>query len=761
MAASKPVSAWAPDDVYAWLGSPSIKLGQYSQLFLDNCVDGFRLLHDGDDASYLKEISRADRKILKKHVSLLRLRADDRELALANRRSLSLNEDWSVLRDGLLLKAKKSKGILSSTNLRRFVLLQEKHSHRARFDYYEGKTLHGTIDLSQFRVTAVPGSAAFEITTPDRVLHLLAEHNNMAEAHAWVLALQQLDVAPPGARLDRTHSTVLRSRAGIYFQMGDELLPMAHRPRRVSSRRSLHDVFSSSVSPVGSVEPRFSVGALDPLLHKGPDDTRATDVQDALDELDRCVEAAEARDSRAEQSTLPDVFDSTLNSTRESVGDATTGSALNITRDVIDDRPAVGASGSPRSSDDRAVARLPPIVEDPPRAASVSPQRMMSTPTQLDRYLSIFSSPTSSLASITPATSAARRRREVLRRPALPQRRLSLRVVSTRAIPVQRVTSYEEGDVISGPPLFRLADLQWGPLIGEGYFGRVFRCGIRSSAVTVVVKVLKDSDPTARIAFVKEVSLLKTLSHPNVLRFIGLFATDQKLHLVTEYIEGGTLHNIIINSSGNWPSLPWDLRMRFSQDIARGMKYLHARRVIHRDLKSDNCLIRTDLTAVVADFGLARVMEDAEEERRLVTAVPGSGRLSAPTFRPRYMSVVGSAYWMAPELMLGKQYNEAVDVFSFGIVMCELIGRVEADPDIMPRLSNFGVDELLFKRDFAGGCPQDFLSLAMLCCAVDPKLRPSFVQCEATLRFMRLVQPIDLSVRPVRSAPTAPAAPPV
>ncbi len=51
---------------------------------------------------------------------------------------------------------------------------------------------------------------------------------------------------------------------------------------------------------------------------------------------------------------------------------------------------------------------------------------------------------------------------------------------------------------------------------------------------------------------------------------------------------------------------------------------------------------------------------------------------------------------MAPELMLGKQYNESVDIFSFGIVLCELIGRVEADPDVMPRLPSFGIDEAKF-----------------------------------------------------------------
>ena len=83
--------------------------------------------------------------------------------------------------------------------------------------------------------------------------------------------------------------------------------------------------------------------------------------------------------------------------------------------------------------------------------------------------------------------------------------------------------------------------------------------------------------------------MLRSLRHRNVLGFIGVLYKDRKLHLVTEYIGGGTLKDIIHNLDN---SLPWDQRISFAKDIASGMAYLHKCDIIHRDLNSHNCLVR-------------------------------------------------------------------------------------------------------------------------------------------------------------------------
>lgn len=78
---------------------------------------------------------------------------------------------------------------------------------------------------------------------------------------------------------------------------------------------------------------------------------------------------------------------------------------------------------------------------------------------------------------------------------------------------------------------------------------------------------------------------------------------------------------------------------------------------------------------------------------------------------------------MAPEMMKGKKYDEKVDVFSFGIIICELIGRVQADPDFLPRSSDFGLNHKVFMEKFIDGCPETFFLTAFICCDLNPDKR--------------------------------------
>ncbi|CAG0892372.1 unnamed protein product [Darwinula stevensoni] len=262
--------------------------------------------------------------------------------------------------------------------------------------------------------------------------------------------------------------------------------------------------------------------------------------------------------------------------------------------------------------------------------------------------------------------------------------------------------------------LFRPGDLQRGELLGGGFFGQVFRVTHKGTGEVFALKELYRSDEEAQNNFLKEEALLRSLDHENVLRFIGVMYVDKRLHLITEYLSGGTLRDAI--QSGE--PLPWGRRARFARDVASGMAYLHSMNVIHRDLNSHNCLIREPLgKVVVADLGLAR------------WKLGGRGRTCG--------SVVGNPYWMAPEMMTGKKYDERVDVFSFGIVVCEVrvdvfsfgivvcevIGRVPADPDFLPRLPDFGVDQREFRERFCGECPEALCGIAFVACDVDPDKR--------------------------------------
>ncbi|XP_050353735.1 LIM domain kinase 1 isoform X2 [Nymphalis io] len=272
--------------------------------------------------------------------------------------------------------------------------------------------------------------------------------------------------------------------------------------------------------------------------------------------------------------------------------------------------------------------------------------------------------------------------------------------------------------------VFRASDLLQGELLGMGFFGQVYKVTHRATGEVMVLKQLYRVDEEAQRNFLKEVAVLRSLRHRNVLRFVGVLYRDRRLHLVTEYVAGGTLHALLQDGAR---ALGWGTRGRLARDVAAGVGYLHRRNVIHRDLNSHNCLIRPgeELTVVVADFGLARIVQ-----RTASSALP-----NASLRRKRY-TVVGNPYWMAPEMMNGNVYDEKVDVFSFGIILCEIIGRVSADPDFLPRRGDFGLNERAFQDAFCAACPEPFYRLAFLACHLDPDARPPFEVIEIWLESL-------------------------
>ncbi|CAL8325695.1 unnamed protein product [Lota lota] len=248
--------------------------------------------------------------------------------------------------------------------------------------------------------------------------------------------------------------------------------------------------------------------------------------------------------------------------------------------------------------------------------------------------------------------------------------------------------------------------------IGAGFFSEVFKVQHRVTGQVMALKVNTMASNKANM--LREVQLMNRLSHPNILRFIGVCVHEGQLHALTEYINGGNLEQLLESEM----PLPWALRLGLALDVARGLEYLHSKGIFHRDLTSKNCLVCWEngaCAAVVGDFGLAEKIPEYSE----------SGE-------QEHLSVVGSPYWMAPEVLRWEAYNEKVDVFAYGIILCEVIARVQADPDFLPRTEDFGLDVDTFQH-MVGDCPPDFLELAVTCCNMSAALRPSFAEIAAQL----------------------------
>ncbi|TMS04128.1 LIM domain kinase 2 [Larimichthys crocea] len=288
--------------------------------------------------------------------------------------------------------------------------------------------------------------------------------------------------------------------------------------------------------------------------------------------------------------------------------------------------------------------------------------------------------------------------------------------------------------------IFRPCDLIHGEILGKGFFGQAIKVTHKATGEVMVMKELIRCDEETQKTFLKEVKVMRSLDHPHVLRFIGVLYKDKRLNLITEFIEGGTLKDFIRDTD----PFPWEQRVSFAKSIASGMAYLHSMSIIHRDLNSHNCLVKLDNTVVVADFGLSRLI--VEDKVKPPPEKPSNKkRVFRRVDRKKRYTVVGNPYWMAPEMLNGKRYDEKVDIFSFGIVLCEIIGKVYADPECLPRTLDFGLNVCKFVEKFLPeDCPPAFFPLTVACCDLTPDNRPPFQKLEDWFEALSLNQELGI-----------------
>lgn len=263
------------------------------------------------------------------------------------------------------------------------------------------------------------------------------------------------------------------------------------------------------------------------------------------------------------------------------------------------------------------------------------------------------------------------------------------------------------------------SSIVFGPRIGAGGFGEVYKCKWDGKMVAVkTLQKIEDDDPQAVMAeFMVEIKLMSKLRHPNVVSFFGASITAPKLAIILEFMPGGSLYRAIHrrrrNNLGSFPLLK-SLWIAFG--IAKGMTYLQSQYplVVHRDLKSPNILLGTNVREVkITDFGLSRL-----KVQSYVHTGPG-----------------GTPEWMAPELLRQDPFDEQSDVYSFGVILWELMMCEKPWKDDHPM-------QIVFKVGSRGEkletpplevCNPEVRNMIVKCFAVEPSDRPRFSELTKTL----------------------------
>ena len=247
-----------------------------------------------------------------------------------------------------------------------------------------------------------------------------------------------------------------------------------------------------------------------------------------------------------------------------------------------------------------------------------------------------------------------------------------------------------------------MSELEIGDRIGGGAFGSVHRG--RFHGTDVAVKIV-EGGPAELKNFQMEAKMLATLRHPNVTLFMAAFLdpSAKKWALVTEFVERGSLWDVLRETDLDWTE---KRQVQVALGVARGLAYLHAHNVLHRDLKSPNILVDDDYRIKLCDVGLARHC--------------GHQNMTVGC---------GTTQWMAPEIANSQPYGPPADVFSFAIVLFEIASRQCPYDEYFADHEEVNAVALALRVVHHGLRPTlpplcSFAALATLCWAPDPTSRP-------------------------------------
>ncbi|KAG8513261.1 Tyrosine-protein kinase Srms, partial [Galemys pyrenaicus] len=254
--------------------------------------------------------------------------------------------------------------------------------------------------------------------------------------------------------------------------------------------------------------------------------------------------------------------------------------------------------------------------------------------------------------------------------------------------------------------------------LGHGYFGEVWE-GLWLGAVPVAVKVVKSAHmKLADLA--TEIQTLKSLRHERLIRLHAVCSAGEPVLIVTELMRKGSLQAYLGSPEGRALRLPQLLG--FACQVAEGMSYLEARRIVHRDLAARNVLVGDDLACKVADFGLARLLKEDVYSPSSGARIP--------------------VKWTAPEAASYRLYSQKSDVWSFGVLLYEVFTFGQCPYEGMSNHETLRQVERGYRLPRPPACPTEVYGLMLGCWRDSPEERPAFVALQEKLSALcRRLQP--------------------
>jgi len=258
-------------------------------------------------------------------------------------------------------------------------------------------------------------------------------------------------------------------------------------------------------------------------------------------------------------------------------------------------------------------------------------------------------------------------------------------------------------------------DIKIGEVVGKGFFGEVRKATFQGHCLVAVKYIYKkDGSKNYEDVFKKEIEILSSLRHPNIINFMGwslvpkegdaaISESHESLVMVTEFMGGGTL-DWVLKTSYSLLEANVHLRKNIITDIVRGMTYLHSRNILHRDLNTKNILLDEHYNCKISDFGLSKLNDTSS----IMT------------------TAVGFLGCMAPEVYMGEQYSFPADIYSFAIVLFQLVTGTEAyqNVDIFKFMNKVAHEQ--HRPTIPTTVSPTWARIITQCWAADPLQRPKF-----------------------------------